>query len=417
MTLHVFGIRHHGPGCARSLRAALDELGPDVVVVEGPSDAEEALPLAAHEDMQPPVAMLIYPVEEPRRAVYYPLTVFSPEWQTFRWALERKVPLRLMDLPQTQQIAMAMEEEKKAEEAHRPCQSPSPPAPLPEGEGSVGTSAPHPSHLPEGEGSVGTSAPHPGPLRGTRAAGRGEGDPWQTDPLAVFAEAAGYRDHELWWEEQVERRENAAGIFAAILEAMRAVREELPAARPHDLLREAHMRQTLRAIVKEGFARVAIVCGAWHAPVLVEEALGGKLPGCTAKDDAARLKGLPKVKTAVTWIPWTNDRLSYRSGYGAGVASPGWYAHLWHAPQQAPIRWIASGGAAPARGRSRRLAGQRHRGRAAGRRPGRHPPLALAGPGRTGRVDPDRALPRRLRPHAIDPAAAGNRRRPGRRAR
>ena len=31
----------------------------------------------------------------------------------------------------------------------------------------------------------------------------------------------------------------------------------------------------------------------------------------------------------MTWIPWTNDRLSYRSGYGAGVASPGWYAHLW----------------------------------------------------------------------------------------
>ena len=336
MTIHVFGIRHHGPGCARSLRAALDELGPDVVVVEGPTDAEEALPLAAHEEMRPPVAMLIYPVEEPRRAVYYPLTVFSPEWQTFRWTLERKLPLRLMDLPQAQQIAISLEEEKKAgeekktqaeEKADRENHGPHP-NPLPEGEGEL---APHPGTPPEGE-----LAPHPGTLPD------GKGDQWQTDPLAVLAEAAGYRDHEMWWEEQIERRENAVGIFAAILEAMQAVREELPQTRPHDLLHEAHMRQTLRRIVKEGFSRVAIVCGAWHAPVLVEEALGGKLPGCTAKDDAARLKGLPKVKTAVTWIPWTNDRLSYRSGYGAGVASPGWYAHLWRAPQQAPIRWVAT---------------------------------------------------------------------------
>jgi hypothetical protein len=319
MTIHVFGIRHHGPGCARSLRAALDELQPDVVVVEGPADAEEALPLAAHEEMRPPVAMLIYPLEEPRRAVYYPMTVFSPEWQTFRWALERKVPLRLMDLPQTQQIAMALEEEKRAEEEQK---------------AQAEKLAAEEKQTPQGEAAGGEAPQDP------------DGDSpqprWQTDPLAVLAEAAGYRDHEMWWEEQIERRQNAAGVFAAILEAMRAVREELPDARPRDLLREAHMRQTLRSVVKEGFSRVAVVCGAWHGPVLVEEALGGKFSGCTAKDDAARLKGLPKLKTAVTWIPWTNDRLSYRSGYGAGVASPGWYAHLWHAPQQASVRWIAT---------------------------------------------------------------------------
>ena len=126
-------------------------LRPDVVVVEGPTDAEEALPLAAHEEMQPPVAMLIYPTEEPRRAVYYPLTVFSPEWQTFRWALERKVPLRLMDLPQTQQIAMAhgrgeeggrQSRPKKAEK--RPC-NPRPPA---RGQGGAAAGVKHVSPSP-----------------------------------------------------------------------------------------------------------------------------------------------------------------------------------------------------------------------------------------------------------------------------
>ncbi len=41
-----------------------------------------------------------------------------------------------------------------------------------------------------------------------------------------------------------------------------------------------------------------------------------------------------------TWIPWTNSRLSYRSGYGAGVTSPGWYEHLWTMPDRISIRWL-----------------------------------------------------------------------------
>ena len=34
--VHLFGIRHHGPGCARSLLRALDELRPDCILIEGP---------------------------------------------------------------------------------------------------------------------------------------------------------------------------------------------------------------------------------------------------------------------------------------------------------------------------------------------------------------------------------------------
>src|SRR5947207_2861765 len=105
MGIHVFGIRHHGPGCARSLRAALEELQPDIVLVEGPPDAQEVLPLLTHEQMHPPVALIIYASEDPKRAVYYPFTHFSPEWQALRYALEREIPARFMDLPQAIQLA------------------------------------------------------------------------------------------------------------------------------------------------------------------------------------------------------------------------------------------------------------------------------------------------------------------------
>src|SRR6185437_4783149 len=99
MDIHVYGIRHHGPGCARSLRRALDELAPDIVVMEGPADAQNELSWAAHAGMKPPVALLIYPPDEPRRGVYFPLAVFSPEWQTLQWAAPGMFPFGSWILP------------------------------------------------------------------------------------------------------------------------------------------------------------------------------------------------------------------------------------------------------------------------------------------------------------------------------
>ncbi len=53
------------------------------------------------------------------------------------------------------------------------------------------------------------------------------------------------------------------------------------------------------------------------------------------------LKGLPKVKAECTWIPWTYDRLTFRSGYGAGIDSPGWYHYLWHHPEDDGTWWVS----------------------------------------------------------------------------
>src|SRR5262245_47413307 len=100
-SLDVLGIRHHGPGSARVVSRALDVLEPTIVLVEGPPDASDVIEFAAHPDMQPPVALLVYDTEVPSRAVYYPFASFSPEWQALRWALARNVPVRFIDLPQS----------------------------------------------------------------------------------------------------------------------------------------------------------------------------------------------------------------------------------------------------------------------------------------------------------------------------
>ena len=76
---------------------ALQQLDPDIVLIEGPPDAAAVLELAAHPAMAPPVALLVYEPDAPTSAVYYPFATFSPEWQALRWGLNKQVPVRFID--------------------------------------------------------------------------------------------------------------------------------------------------------------------------------------------------------------------------------------------------------------------------------------------------------------------------------
>ncbi|NUP23675.1 MAG: hypothetical protein HOZ81_47990, partial [Streptomyces sp.] len=101
----LLGVRHHGPGSARAVRAALEAARPRVVLIEGPPEADALIPLAADEGMRPPVALLAHAVDEPGRSAFWPLAEFSPEWVAIRWALEHGVPARFIDLPATHTLA------------------------------------------------------------------------------------------------------------------------------------------------------------------------------------------------------------------------------------------------------------------------------------------------------------------------
>ncbi|WP_018543996.1 DUF5682 family protein [Streptomyces sp. LaPpAH-108] len=298
----LLGVRHHGPGSARAVRAALDAGRPAVVLIEGPPEADPLIPLAADPGLRPPVALLAHAVDEPGRSAFWPLAEFSPEWVAIRWAVERGVPARFIDLPAAHMLAGAGEE---AEVGAGPDAGPGP------------ESGPEPDVVP------GTD---PGSSEGARP-----------DPLAALAEAGGYDDPERWWEDVVEHRgggeSDPFAPFAALEEAMGALRERYgDGGRARDQVREAYMRLRLRPARREFGDAVAVVCGAWHVPAL--------RAGVTVGADRALLKGLPKVKAELTWVPWTHRRLSRFSGYGAGIDSPGWYAHLFRAPDRPVERWL-----------------------------------------------------------------------------
>ncbi len=364
--VHYFGIRHHGPGCARSLVRALDALQPDCVLVEGPPEAECVLAALMSEHMQPPVALLSYCPDEPGRAVYHPFAVFSPEWQALRWALLRQVPVSFIDLPLAHQLALAKEREEaeKAAEAEAEAAAQAAEAEAAEtaeataGAGDTGKAgntekAGNAENAGEGknafpvtdaESDESADPAHPvAPAHPTEALDPG-------DPLHWLAQASGHADGESWWSHTVEERGDGAELFAAIAEAMTTLRADLGAEAqercPHrarrELLREAFMRQRIRDAVKQGHARIAVVCGAWHlgglqtataVAVTTASSKSSKAPktpkAIKASADAALLKGLPKIKVQTTWVPWTYRHLTRASGYGAGIAAPGWYEHLW----------------------------------------------------------------------------------------
>lgn len=280
--IHLLGIRHHGPGSCRNILQELEQIHPDLILLEGPAEAEALMPFIADEQMKPPVALLGYQHDVPQNAVFYPFADFSPEWQALRYALRENATLRFFDLPLAHSLAF---EAKKQDDC-----------------GSNGTND--------------EAIDNPG------------------DPFDLLAEAAGYSDGESWWDMNIEQRRDSSSIFEAVKEAVTALREALPGhTSRRDLVREAWMRRMIRIAQKENFGRIAVICGAWHVPALEN------MP--KVKDDNELLKGLPKVKVACTWIPWTYDRLTFRSGYGAGIDSPGWYHYLWHHPDDDGTLWVS----------------------------------------------------------------------------
>jgi hypothetical protein len=325
--VHFFGIRHHGPGCARSLLQALAQLQPDCLLVEGPPEGEALLPLLRSAELRPPVAMLVYMQDEPSQAAFYPFAEFSPEWQALQWASEQGVVTRFIDLPQTHAMAQDW--------ARRQALIKPEPAQAVEGEDREDGEGLEDAAAEAVQGNAAEADADS--AQAAAAADDGDKDDLATDdqqpirdPLDWLAHAAGFEDGESWWNRLVEERGDSEALFASINEAMTAVRSELgdegEARRGRhyalrEAQREAHMRQCIREAVKAGHQRIAVVCGAWHVPALQQSS--------TAKADSAVLKGLPKAKVLATWAPWTYRNLATRSGYGAGVTSPGWYAHLW----------------------------------------------------------------------------------------
>ncbi|WP_054785751.1 DUF5682 family protein, partial [Pseudovibrio denitrificans] len=278
---------------------ALEDLCPVEVLIEGPADLSSLIPMLGSAEMKPPVALLAYLNDTPEDAVFWPFSEFSPEYQAICWAHKNQVPVRFIDLPTHWHL---LERDKRLN-------------------GEEGAAE------EEAETALANNSDGISELSSSKIISR--------DPIGVLATLAGYEDGESWWQDVIEENPSSGPVFAAVTDAMKALRAESSELDRWDAAREAHMRLEIAKSAKacEAEQHVAVVCGAWHVPALMEK--------FTAKDDRALLKGMPKKKVSATWTPWTAPRLCYHTGYGAGVASPGWCLHLWESPDnEKTTRWV-----------------------------------------------------------------------------
>lgn len=271
----VFGVRHFSPAAALHLATWLDQLSPEVVLIEGPSDATDQLRHLADKRTAPPVALLAFTTTRPVRSILYPMASYSPEWVALRWALRRKREVRFMDLPAAVFLDL-----------HQILPKP----PSADGEGADEAGTPAKDH--------------------TQA--------YLDDPYAEIARIAGEADHETWWERQFEHAPDVESYRAAIVEFgrnLREIRNDPPARAAETLLRESFMRREIRAAIAGGRS-AAVICGAYHAPVLTDD-----LPAMGDAEAAA----LPRAACSLTLMPYSYPRLSAQSGYGAGNHAPAYF--------------------------------------------------------------------------------------------
>jgi hypothetical protein len=206
--LHLFGIRHHGPGSAASVLSALEELRPDAVLIEGPSDANDILEFAGRPGLVPPVAILVHEADAPEKSVFYPFAAFSPEWQALRWALKNGKPVRFIDLPVSSRSEDTDDRPERAD-------------PL--------------SMLAE-------------------AAGESDGESWWNKLVEQASHGAGIFP-----------------AIEAAMTAVRNDAETTTPADDVTLRREAFMRLEIAAALGEVSGPVAVICGAWHVPALAQK--------------------------------------------------------------------------------------------------------------------------------------------------
>ena len=318
MKITILGIRHHGVGSSQNVVAMLKKIQPDIILVESPPELNAMTHLVGDKNLKPPVAVLCYDEALPQRAVFYPLAEYSPEWQAMLYANTHKIPVRMMDLPVAVNWTLQNDERKTMNDELLM------------------------NEIPE---TIKDEIKIQNPQNEKDSSFIVHRSSLKLSPLDYFANIGGYDNSESWWEDHFEHNFSESNTinspeqhFEAVMLVMSELRKAgIPSAlEKENVFREAYMGQIIRQAQREMFSNIVVVCGAWHAPALLNL-------DKNEKEHETIIKKLPKpkIKVGVTWIPWTNDRLWMSSGYGAGIMSPGWYGHLWKYPNDKGALWLS----------------------------------------------------------------------------
>jgi len=274
--VHVFPVRHHSPRTSAVLAAFLDEVDPELVLVEGPEDATGIIDVLVDRETRPPVAVLGYRTDGVQGSSLWPFAAYSPEYVAISWARKRGREAAFIDVSTGCALASYAGETGAVD-------------------------------IEEGERANGDE----GSTESEETAQLG------FDVHAACARARGFRSFEEFWEASFEAPKYRPEAFR---EALLAYADLVRAAdrRPLHRARDAFMAKKILARIGEGGVapeKVAVIVGAAHAAAFA------------AGDvdlDFDRVLPAP-VASVVTLIPFSFPRLAEQLGYGAGNRAPQFY--------------------------------------------------------------------------------------------
>lgn len=267
--LNIFGVRHLSPASAHHVLAYLERIRPKLILLEGPSDADEWLAHIASEKVKPPIALLGYTTESPVQTVMYPFASYSPEYQAIRWAYRNACEIRFCDLP----ISAIIRPQDKTRHEETTDENRSDYSKIPS-------------------------------IFYTRT-----------------AQLAEEPDYESFWERHFEHCTVTDSFIEKINTLSLTMRDCLDRDDLHNALRESFMKRKYCEAIQEGFTpeTIVVITGAYH--------VSGLLNTSPLSDEEQN--NLAKTPVKMTLMPYSYYRLSAQSGYGAGNNAPAYFQLMW----------------------------------------------------------------------------------------
>ena len=285
-----YPVRHHSPACAWHLERAMERYRPELVLVEGPENANDLIPILASPETRAPVALyyayrddagLLRAGEPPEEALppehhacYYPFLDQSPELAALRLAERLGIPARFIDLPYGEILAATR----------------------------------------AGSG-----------LRSEELAVSYASDRYLSPALLwqKVCEKTGVRDFEEFWETYYESRGLAmsTGEFVRQINAWCLLaRENTPRWEMEEdgcLVREAHMARRIRE-AGETCEKIFVVAGGFHLWGLLHP-----------EEEPEERPPIPRGSQTVYPVRYSEPAADALSGYASGMPAPAFYRKLW----------------------------------------------------------------------------------------
>ena len=260
--LHILGVRHHSPACARLVAHTIARLRPAVVLIEGPADMNARLP-EFQQKHRLPVAVFSFRRGEPGRASFSPFCETSPEWAALRGGFDVGADVAFMDLPAWDKAFVDVENRYS------------------------------------------------------------DGDRRHSEAVKQLCRRFHVDGYDALWDHLFEAKAPAhEAEYEDLQQRLDAYFDNIrnhETASARDLPREALMRAFVAAALartEDTGGEVVVVCGGFHAPILMDVTAGEHIswPDVEHPDDAFSYL-----------VPWSFARLDAFRGYAAGMPSPAFY--------------------------------------------------------------------------------------------